>query len=265
MSKLVLRSLISNEKFTFDKHYESQNGDKGASIAGGHWIKNDKGNFSFIPGDQIKTGLNDDGKTDFRFELMLRFDAASLSSKISDQVWDSIKSGCNIGGVIHSAFKGYPAGGLFSVENAANSIVKNSVVSNSIITNASQPKKDGMHTTKDGGVEFWSNGVCKVRVGGMGINKPTVQEIKANEHDKALSEMDKHLPAYRRSDKGFQLSESVEWLGKLNAAHEKDCIKYEAIIENLMEAFDIKTVDGMAHFASNLRRSAEIIDSVRKK
>lgn len=262
MSKLVLRSLISNDKFTFDKRYDSQNGDKGASIAGGHWIKNDHGNFSFIPGVQIKTGLNDDGKTDFRFELMLQFDldGDNLRSKIKSTVNETIKSSLMPGGIIHSAMKGYPAG-LF----IGSDMIKNVEINNSIITNAAQPKSDGMHRIKGGGLEFWSNGVCKVRVGGMGISKPTVQEIKANEHDKALSEMDKHLPAYRRSDKGFQLSESVEWLGKLNSAHEKDCVKYEAIIENLMEAFDIKTVDGMAHFASNLKRSADIIDAVRKK
>ncbi|QYU38149.1 hypothetical protein [Enterobacter phage Phc] len=264
MSKLILRALFSSDKFTFDKRYDSLNGEKGATIADGHWVKNDLGNYAFIPGNQIKTGLNDDGKTDFRFELMLQFDAPRLSDEIKEQVAKSIESACKPGGIIHSAFKGYPAGGLFSVENAANSIVKNSVVSNATITNAAQPKKNGMHTTKDGGVEFWSNGVCKVRVGGMGINKPTVQEIKANEHDKAVDELDKYLPAYRQSGKGFQLSESVEWLGKLNAAHQKDCIKYEAIIENLMEAFDIKTHDRLADLAQNLVKSKRVIDKVNK-
>jgi hypothetical protein len=262
MSKLILRSLISNDKFTFDKHYDSQNGDKGANIAGGHWIKNDKGNLTYIPGEQIKTGLNDDGKTDFRFELMFQFDAAGLSSKISEQVGGGIKSACKPGGVIHSAFKGHGFAG-----GSIYDVIKNATVNNAIIASAAKPKENGMHINETGDrVEFWNNGRCTLRVGNLGYKaNPSVQEIKAPEHDKALSEMDKHLPAYRRSDKGFQLSESVEWLGKLNAAHEKDCIKYEAIIENLMEAFDIKTVDGMAHFASNLRRSAEIIDSVRKK
>lgn len=258
MSKLILRALFGSDKFTFDKRYDSLNGEKGATIADGHWVKNDLGNYAFIPGNQIKTGLNDDGKTDFRFELMLQFDAPRLSDEIKEQVAKSIESACKPGGAIHSEFNGHG----FQDGSFFGDVIKNATVN---ITNAARTKSDGMHRIKGGGLEFWSNGVCKVRVGGMGISKPTVQEIKATEHDKALSEMDKHLPAYRRSDKGFQLSESVEWLGKLNAAHEKDCVKYEAIIENLMEAFDIKTVDGMAHFASNLKRSADIIDAVRKK
>lgn len=260
MSKLILRSLISNDKFTFDKRYDSLNGEKGATIADGHWVKNDLGNYAFIPDDQIKTGLNDDGKTDFRFELMLHFDTFSITDEIKNQVAKSIGSACKPGGVIHSAFNGhgFQAGSFFG------DVIKNATVN---ITNAAKPKSDGMHINETGDrVEFWNNGRCTLRVGNLGYKaNPSVQEIKAAEHDKALSEMDKHLPAYRRSDKGFQLSESVEWLGKLNAAHEKDCVKYEAIIENLMEAFDIKTVDGMAHFASNLKRSADIIDAVRKK
>lgn len=57
----------------------------------------------------------------------------------------------------------------------------------------------------------------------------------------------------------------TEWLGKLNAAHQVDCQKYEGIIENLMDAFGVNTYDELAKFASNLKKSADIIDAIRKK
>lgn len=83
--------------------------------------------------------------------------------------------------------------------------------------------------------------------------------------EEAIAELDKHLPAYRRSDRGFSLVNSIEWLGKVNAAHEADCVKYEAIIENLMSAFNIDTYDDMRLFAENMKHSAEVIDAARKK
>lgn len=90
-------------------------------------------------------------------------------------------------------------------------------------------------------------------------------DSRISEHKSATEILDKYLPGYRRSDKGFKLPESVEWIAKLNESHHNDCMRYEKIIENLMEAFDIKTVEGLKHFAENLKKSANIIDAVRKK
>lgn len=87
----------------------------------------------------------------------------------------------------------------------------------------------------------------------------------ATEHKSATEILDKYLPGYRRSDKGFNLPDSVEWIAKLNESHRNDCMRYEKIIENIMEAFDIPNHDELAKFAENMKKSANIIDAVRKK
>jgi len=206
----------------------------------GYWFINDNGEKQFAHNSTVRGGFSDP-KKQYSFDLCLQVD--TLQDMINSNVKETITNACRSGGHIYDSFRGgmYSLGGYFGgLASTHKSIVE---------------------SAKDSFKVCDSDGNVRVQIGKISSG----QSAKEDERDAAVAELDKHLPAYRRSDKGFNLVDSIAWLGKLNAAHGADCQKYEGIIEDLMEAFDIKTIDGLKHFASNLKRSADIIDTVRKK
>lgn len=218
----------------------------------GYWFINDKGEKQFAHKGIVRDGFSDP-KKQYSFDLCLQVN--TLQEMINSDVSKAIKNSCLPGGRIYDSFRSgmYSLGGFFGGGYVGGA---------EMAAKAASSTRDSVLKAKvDSFKVLDSDGTIRVQVGKI---KPA-QRPKEDERDAAVAELDKHLPAYRRSDKGFNLVDSIEWLGKLNADHSADCQKYEAIIENLMEAFDINTVDGLKHFASNLKRSADIIDAARKK
>lgn len=99
--------------------------------------------------------------------------------------------------------------------------------------------------------------------GGGYVSAATDSRITA--HDEAVKILDQYLPGYRKSDKGFKLTDSVEWIAKLNEGHSKDCMRYEKILEDLMEAFGMANVGELEAMASELQRSAAVITAIKKR
>lgn len=242
--KLSLKAIATNRingSVTAFKTYPVLNNDILSSLTdSGYWFINDNGEKQFAHKCIVRSGFSDPSKK-YRFDLCLQVD--TLQDMINSDVKKVIKNSCLPGGRIYDSFRSgmYSLGGHFGgLATTHKSIVE---------------------SAKDSFKVCDTDGNLRVQFGKI---KPA-QSAKEDERDAAVAELDKHLPAYRRSDKGFNLVDSIAWLGKLNTAHASDCQKYEGIIEDLMEAFDIKTIDGLKHFASNLKRSSDIIDTVRKK
>lgn len=239
--KLSLKAIATNRvngSVTAFKTYPVLNDMLSSLTNSGYWFINDKGEKQFAHKGIVRDGLSDP-KKQYSFELCLQVNTLeeTISSQIDKSIRYSLKPGGDLYGALRSGFHG---GGY----------VRDLVTNKSIAESAKN-----LFKVCD------PSGSVRVQIGKIGSG----QSAKEDERDAAVAELDKHLPAYRRSDRGFGLVESIEWLGKLNAAHSSDCQKYEGILEDLMEAFDIKTIDGLKHFASNLKRSADIIDTVRKK
>lgn len=242
--KLSLKAIATNRingSVTAFKTYPVLNDDLLSSLTdSGYWFINDNGEKQFAHKGTVRSGFSDP-KNQYSFELVLQVD--TLQDMINRHVAASIKNSCSPGGRIYDSFRSgmYSLGGHFGgLATTHKSIVES--------------EKDSFKVCD-------ADGNVRVQIGKI---KPA-QSAKEDERDAAVAELDKHLPAYRRSDKGFNLVDSIAWLGNLNTAHASDCQKYEEILEDLMEAFDIRTIDGLKHFASNLKRSADIIDTVRKK
>lgn len=241
--KLSLKAIATNRingSVTAFKTYPVLNDMLSNLTDSGYWFINDNGEKQFAHNGTVRGGLSDP-KKQYSFDLVMSVD--SLSDTIRRDADQAIRNARSPGGHIYDSFRGgmYSLGGYFGgLASTHKSIVES--------------EKDSFKVCD-------TDGNVRIQIGKI---KPA-QSAKEDERDAAIAELDKHLPAYRRSDKGFNLVESIGWIGKLNKAHEADCQKYEGIIEDLMEAFDIKTIDGLKHFASNLKRSADIIDTVRKK
>ncbi|AUV57164.1 hypothetical protein FDJ47_gp50 [Enterobacter phage Ec_L1] len=241
--KLSLKALATNRingSVTAFKTYPVLNDVLANLTDSGYWFINDNGEKQFAYKFAVKDGFSDP-KKQYSFELALQVD--TLQETINSDVKAAITNACRSGGHIYDKFRSgmYSLGGHFGgLATTHKSIVGS--------------EKDSFNVCD-------ADGNVRVQIGKI---KPA-QSVKEDERDAAVVELDKHLPAYRRSDKGFNLVDSIAWLGKLNTAHASDCQKYEGILEDLMEAFDIRTIDGLKHFASNLKRSADIIDTVRKK
>lgn len=239
--KLSLKALATNRingSVTAFKTYPILDGGiLGCVTDSGYWFINDDGEKQFAHKGAVRDGFSDP-KKQYSFELVLQVDA--LQNAISENVKASITNACRPGGSIWMSSKFGNIG-----DSIADSFsVAGGFISGGFIKGASINKGEIM-------AQVWKPS-----------DTPRPKEV---ERDAAVAELDKHLPGYRRSDKGFGLVESIEWLGKLNAAHEADCIKYERIIENLMEAFDIRTKEELKAFADNLARSSEIIQVVKNR
>lgn len=241
--KLSLKAIATNRingSVTAFKVYPVLNDMLASLTDSGYWFINDNGEKQFAHKGIVRDGFSDP-KKQYSFDLCLK--VKTLEETIKSQIDKSIRYSLKPGGDLYGALRGGFQGGGYvrdfafsNASNAAASAVKEMQSICGII----------------------GDGTIKVKIGDL-------RSDEKKERDAAVAELDKHLPAYRRSDKGFGLVESIEWIGKLNAAHSSDCQKYEGILEDLMEAFDIRTIDGLKHFASNLKRSSEIIDAVRKK
>lgn len=88
-------------------------------------------------------------------------------------------------------------------------------------------------------------------------------KAKAKLYDEAKVAMKFWLPGYMNA-KNLELAETIPWIGKLNKDHQSDCMRYEQILENLMEAFDIKNMNDLEAMAKKLQGAASIIDAVKK-
>lgn len=226
--KLSLKALATNRvngSVTAFKTYEVIFGGR----ASGYWFINDKGEKQLAHKNTVRDWFSDP-KKQYSFEICLQENIPEET--IKKQIDNSIRNSLKPGGDIWMSSK-------FGSIADSFGFVKGGLVKGATI----------------------NKGEIMAQVG-KSSDTPRPKEV---EHDAAVAELDKHLPAYRRSDKGFGLVDSIEWLGKLNAAHQVDCQKYEGIIENLMDAFGVNTYDELAKFASNLKKSADIIDAIRKK
>lgn len=232
--KLSLKAIATNRingSVTAFKVYPVLNDMLASLTDSGYWFINDDGEKQFAHKGIVRDGLSNPD-ANYSFDLVMHI--KTLSETIRDNAKITIENACRPGGHIYDSLRNgfanggyaYGLGGHFGGAAKAAFIARNSMF--------------------------------KVKVGDL-------RSDDKKDLDAAVAELDKHLPAYRRSDKGFGLVDSIEWLGKLNSAHRADCMKYEAIIENLMDALEISTHDELAKFASNLKRSADIIDAARKK
>lgn len=88
-------------------------------------------------------------------------------------------------------------------------------------------------------------------------------KAKAKLYDEAKVAMKFWLPGYMNA-KNLELAETIPWIGKLNKDHQSDCQRYECILENLMDALGIKTMDDLEAMAKKLQSAASIIEAVKK-
>lgn len=88
-------------------------------------------------------------------------------------------------------------------------------------------------------------------------------KAKAKLYDEAKVAMKSWLPGYMNA-KNLELAETIPWIGKLNKDHQGDCMRYEGILENLMDALGINTMDDLEAMAKNLQSAASIIEAVKK-
>lgn len=242
--KLSLKAIATNRvkgSVTAFKTYEVlSDGILSGVTTSGYWFINDNGEKQFAHKDTVRDGLSDPKKK-YSFDLCLQ--VKTLEETIKSQIDKSIRYSLKPGGDLYGALRGGFQGGGY---------VRDFAFSN--VSNAASSSAKAIQSL----CGIIGDGTIKVKIGDLRSNHE-------KERDAAVAELDKHLPAYRRSDRGFRLIDNIKWLGELNDDHRKDCMKYEAIIENLMDAFDINTHDELAKFASNLKRSANIIDAARKK
>lgn len=90
-----------------------------------------------------------------------------------------------------------------------------------------------------------------------------ILSTKAKLYDEAKVAMKAWLPGYMNA-KNLELAETIPWIGKLNKDHQGDCQRYERILENMMEAFNIKNMDELESLALSLKNAFDILEAVKK-
>lgn len=88
-------------------------------------------------------------------------------------------------------------------------------------------------------------------------------KAKAELYDKSKAAMKAWLPGYMNA-KNLELAETIPWLGGMNQSHRSDCMRYERILENLMEALEVKTMSDLESLALSLKNAFNILEAVKK-